>query len=115
MVTPTNGLLRLKGISGKEYSYNIYISDVANAPVTFSTVGQAVAGGQNFIITPEPCEIKDIAVTTGPTVIFNLVPYVNDVSSGQIMSLANVINTLQTRSFPAVKINGGRKLTILQA
>jgi len=115
MVTATNGLLTLRGISGKDYSYNIYISDVAAAPVTFSTVGAAAAGSQNFIITPEPCVISDISVTTGPTVIFNLVPYVNDVSSGQIIALANVINTIQNRSFPQVKINGGRKLTILQA
>jgi len=115
MVTPTNGVLTFRGVSGKDYSYNIYISDVAAAAVTFSTIGQAVAGSQNFIITPENGVIKDISVTTGPTVIFNLVPYVNDVSSGQIISLANVINTIQSRSFPMIKIAGGRKLTILQA
>jgi hypothetical protein len=115
MVTTTNGLLRLRGISGKDYSYNIFVSDVAGGALTFSTIGQAVAGSSNFIITPEPCMIADLSVTTGPTVIFNLVPYVNDVSSGQIIALANVINTLQNRSFPTVKISGGRKLTILQA
>lgn len=115
MVTTTNGVLRLTGVSGKDYSYNIFISDVVGAALTFSTVGAAVAGSQNFIITPEPVILDDISVTTGPTVIFNLVPYVNDVSSGQIIALANVINTLQNRSFPNVKISGGRKLTILQA
>jgi len=116
MVTPTNGTISFMGLqTGRPYTYNIYISDVAAAKVTWSTTGQAVAGDDNFILVPENMVITDIAITTGPTVIFNLVPYVNDTPIGQIIKLGSVIDTVQTRSFPRLGFTGGRKLTFKQA
>lgn len=111
---PKNGLLILQGRSGREYSYNIYASDVANAPVTFSTIGAAGTGSSNFIIVPEDCMIKDMSITTGLTDTANMVPYVNDVPSGVVIADANIVNTIQTRSFPKIGFQGGRKLQIIQ-
>jgi hypothetical protein len=115
MVTATNGTLTLRGASGREYSLSIYISDVVGAFVTFSTTGLAVAGSSNFYVIPENCTIKDISVTTGPTVMFVMRPQVNDVDVGAVISLANCINTLAYRAVPNISIAAGRKFTLVQA
>jgi len=122
MVTATNGLLVLEGINpqtgqpnGNEYALNIYISDVLAAPVTFNLNGPAVAGSPTFYITPELCRFKDVSITTGPTVMTNLVPQSNDVNSGSVFPIANCLTTITTRSFPRLRYNAGRKLTLLQA
>jgi hypothetical protein len=116
MVTATNGILRFRGQSGQEYVYNAYISDVVAATVKFSTSAAASATvGDGFIITPEPVELIDVAIVTGPTVIFNFLPYVNDILQPSMINLAAVINTLQTRSFTHLKLMGGRKFALIQA
>lgn len=115
MVTPTNGLITLRGLkTGNYYTYNVYISDVAAAKVTWSTQGQAGTGDDNFIIAPEDVALHDIAITTGPTVIFNLQPLVNDTPIGQLIKLSTVIDTVQTRSFPKLGFTGGRKVALVQ-
>jgi hypothetical protein len=115
MVTATNGILRFRGVSGQEYVYNVYISDVVAATCKFSTTGAAVTGSDGFFISPEPMELVDVAIVTGPTVIFNLLPYVNDILQPSMINLAAVINTLQTRSFTHLKVMGGRKVSLVQA
>lgn len=115
MVTPTNGTITLQGKSGRNYSYSIYLSDVAGAACTFSTAGLAVAGSQTFLIAPEDCILKDMSITAGPTVIFTMIPYINDVSAGQVISLANTVNTLAFRAVPNIGFAAGRKITIVQA
>lgn len=111
---PKNGLIILQGRSGKQYSYNFYASDVANAPITWSTIGAAGTGSSNFIIVPEDCMIADMSVATGLTDTANLVPYVNDVPAGVVVADANIVNTIQTRAFPRIGFQGGRKLQFVQ-
>lgn len=115
MVTPENGTLVLKGTSGREYAINLYSSDVLAANVTMSLTGLAGAGSQTFYIIPEDCVVKDISVHTGQTVATVWVPYVNDVPVGAVIPFAAILDTLAYRSFPQLKISGGRKFTIQQA
>ena len=114
MVTAGNGTLRLKGASGREYSYSFYSSDVIGAFCTFNTSAIAVAGSQTFFITPENCRLIDVSFTSTNTVATAWQPQINDTPAGSVVSIANCLNTLQNRSFPMLTISGGRKFTLLQ-
>ncbi len=115
MVTPELGTVIFVGKSGRQYSLSIYASDVVGAACTINTVGIAVSGGQSFYITPEDVVIKDVSITTGMTVATALIPYVNDVPAGAMLSVANCINTLTNRAIPNIGIGAGKKFTLIQA
>lgn len=115
MVTPENGAITLTGRSGKAYTINFYVSDVIGASCTFNTVGVAVAGSTTFYLVPEDVIVSDISIATGNTVATNLVPYVNDVPIGSAVPIANIINTLNNRSFANFGIKSGKKFTLIQA
>lgn len=115
MVTPTTTVVTLKGVSGREYSFSGYISDVVGGAVLIDLNKTATsATPSNFYITPERCYLKDISTITGPTVATALVVQVNDVNVG-VIALANTINTLPNRSIPTLAFEGGRKFAIVQA
>jgi hypothetical protein len=115
MVTPENGTLLLKGVSGKVYSISTYVSDVLAAPATFNLNGIAVAGSITFYIAPENCVIQDFSIATGNTVATALVVQANDVNTGSIISLANSVNTLSNRPPVGVGFAKGSKITLVQA
>jgi len=115
MVTPTTGTLTLQGKSGKNYSYSVYIADAVGTNIKFSSAGIATAASQSFLIAPEDCIIKDLSVTTGPTVITTILPFINDVSAGAVIALANAINTLAFRAIPNIGFAAGRKITLVEA
>lgn len=114
MVTATTGTMILQGVSGREYSYSIYISDVVGAFATFSTSGPAGTASSNFIITPENCVLKDISTLLAPTVAVTVQLYVNDMPTGVLIQDANTLFSNTTRSIPHAKIGGGRKLQFVQ-
>ena len=115
MVTPENGTISLRGVSGKTYNINFYSSDVIGAAVTYNLNGLAAATSQNFYIIPENCVITDIAVTTGQTVTTNWVLQLNDQNIGVVIAVANQVNTLATRATPNVPLPANRKFTMIQA
>jgi len=63
--TPQYGALTFVGASGKTYSVDIYISDVANALVTFDGGAGAGASSPDFWTPPEDVVLKDYAQVTG--------------------------------------------------
>jgi len=108
---PKNGVMTFKGRSGKFYSYNFYNSDVANAFVTFSTVGAATSSSTNFIIAPEDMMLVDASVVTGLTDTTNILLWLNDAPvPNTVIANANIVNTIQARAFPPVAISAGRKV-----
>jgi hypothetical protein len=115
MVTPTTGVVTFIGkATGKVYSYSIYLSDSVIF-ATWATTALAVTGGVNFITAVEDMTLVDISCTTGPTVIFGLVPWVDDGPvPGRFNSLANVINTVQNRRTAPITIASGHKFQIMQ-
>jgi len=116
MVTPELGSLTFVGSTGKYYSLSLYSSDVVGAAVTFSTYGTAAAGGQAFWNVPaEGVTLVDISIATGQTVTTAYSLNVNDVPTGNVVQLINVINTLAFRAFPKISIKGGSKFTMIQA
>ena len=115
MVTPENGTITLRGKSGRSYTLSIYSSDVVGAFVTMSTFGTAGTGSTNFWVTPEDVVLEDVSITTGQTVTTGWTVNVNDVPTGNIISVANSINTLANRTKPLIGIRAGRKFTMVQA
>jgi hypothetical protein len=114
MVTPENGVIILKGKSGRFYNLNLYSSDVLGAAVTLNFNGLAGTNSTTFFNTPEDCVIVDVSVATGQTVATNWVVQVNDQNVG-VISIANQINTLATRGAPNIFLQGNKKLTLIQA
>jgi len=115
MVTAGNGVISLRGASGKSYNINFYSSDVIGAFVTFNLNGLAVAGSQNFYIIPENCILEDISFTSSNTVSTAWVVQINDSNTGNVVSIANQLNTLANRQKPLIPVPAGKKFALLQA
>jgi hypothetical protein len=115
MVTAGNGTITFLGDNGKYYSYNFYSSDVLAAYCTFSTVGAAGTGSQTFFNAPANITLVDISFASTNTVSTQFVPQVNDIPVGNIIAIANVLNTLAYRAFPKIGVSKGSKFTLVQA
>ncbi len=63
--TPQNGTMTFVGQSGRIYSINFYLSDVAAAAVRFSQTTKAGASSDTSVRLPENAVLRDIAVVTG--------------------------------------------------
>lgn len=113
--TPKTGIVEFTGRSGKKYIYSIYNSDVASSFVTWSRMGTAGTGSPNFVTVPEDMRLTDISVVTGIADTTSLLLFKDDgAEAGVLISWANVLNSLQTRSFPSFGIKAGRKLQLQQ-
>jgi hypothetical protein len=94
---------------------SFYSSDVVAAALTFNLNGIAVAGSQSFYILPEDCIMEDVSFTSSNTVSVAWVVQINDANTGNVISIANQLNTLAARQKPMIPLPGGRKLTLVQA
>lgn len=109
--TPKTGQISFTGKSGRQYNYNIYDSDVANAFITFATAGAAGTGSVTFITAPEDMVLTDVSVVTGIIDTTSLVLWLDDSPVGTALLLwANCVNTAPFRAFPRVGISKGRKV-----
>jgi hypothetical protein len=63
--TPKNALFTFKGMSGKTYSVDAYVSDVANAMVTFDGGAGSGATSPDHYKLPENAVLIDFAMVTG--------------------------------------------------
>lgn len=113
---PQRGLITFRGQSGKLYTYAVYISDVAAAFVTWATTGTAGTGSTTFIIAPENMQLVDYSIVTGLTDTTIQILWLNDAPvPNTVIFDANIVNTLQSRSFPPFKVAQGRKVQLAQA
>lgn len=112
---PKNATILFRGKSGQQYSYSIYLSDVANAFVTWATTTTAGSGSVNFITAPEDMALVDITIASAPTDTTSLILWLDD---GPVRNTfiqdANVVASVQTRIFPKVGISQGRKVQLVQ-
>lgn len=109
--TPKTATLEFTGKSGAKYVYSIYNSDVAAAFVTWNRMGTAGTGSVNFITAPEDMQLTDFSSVTGIVDTTAVLLFLDDGAvPGKLVSWANVVNTLQNRSFPNIGIRAGRKV-----
>jgi len=105
-VTPTYGTATFVGAqSGKTYSKDLYISDVAAALVTWDGGQGASATSPTDWIPPEPVVLTDLSIVTGPTVIFKLQLIRNSIPTGDILRLVPHLTTNSMR--PPLRIGFG--------
>lgn len=109
--TPKTGNLTFTGKSGKQYSYNIYNSDVSAAFITWATTTAAGSSSVTFITAPEDMVLTDVSVVTGIVDTTSLCLWLDDgpVPNGIIL-WANCVNSNPFRAFPRVGIRQGRKV-----
>lgn len=109
--TPKTGVIEFKGKSGQRYVYTIYNPDVAADFLNWDRMKTAGTGSVDFITAPEDMVITDISVVTGIVDTTALLLFLDDGAiAGKLVSWANVVNTLQARSFPNIGVKAGRKV-----
>jgi hypothetical protein len=101
--------------SGNGFSLNYYVSDVIGGFVTFNLNGTAGSGSQGFINMPATMYLVDAPISTGLAVSTVGVVQMNDQNTGSSINWASMVNTIASRPNPAILIQKGVKLTILQA
>jgi hypothetical protein len=104
MVTPTYATFVFNGKkTGKNYHIQGYIADVANTPTKFDSGSGASATSLPFWRVPEPCELIDLSIVTGPTVTTSLIPTVNGAQvSGIRWTYTMFLSTLAFRPRPSL-------------
>ncbi|GAI06733.1 unnamed protein product [marine sediment metagenome] len=114
MVTPIHATFTFRGMTGKTYTKDAYISDVANALVNFDSGIGASATSDTFFIAPEPCHLVDVSIITGPTVIGRLQVIRNSVPTGDILDLTTHVSTIAQRPRLMIGFNKGSKVAAIQ-
>lgn len=107
-----NASMIFQGASGRRYSIDVFIPDTASTLVNFSQAGAAGTGTPNFWLAPESVVLIDLAgpmATLATTVALSA--FADDTPMGQILRLAQYVNTLATRPNPGVGWQKGRKIS----
>ena len=97
VAAPQNAVGVFKGTSGKTYSIDMYLSDVANATVNFDGGGGSAAGSPAFWIPPERVILVDFAIHAGMTDTTKARVTVNGRPTASILRYAIHLDTLATR------------------
>lgn len=112
---PKNATLTFRGASGKPYVYNVYASDVNGQFLKWSTVKSAASTDTDFISAPENMQLYDASIPTGMTDTTSATLWIADGPvPNALITWASIVNTLQSRVVPPVKISAGRKVQFLQ-
>lgn len=115
MVTAGNGTALFLDSKNQSHTYSFYSSDVVGAPVTWSASGTAGTGSQQFLIFPADMTLVDIQFHTSNTVTTAFTILKDNVPTGNLISIAAILDTLQKRTFPIFSWQRGRQLTLVQA
>jgi hypothetical protein len=112
--TPKYGIFRFKGVSGKTYSIEVYVSDVANALITFDGGAGAGSSSPTFWIAPENCVLEDYSQVTGTADTEKLRLVVNGKPLNQILRYDVHVSTNSDRPKLAIGITKGAQLSAFQ-
>lgn len=98
-VTPTYGTFSFTGRqSGRIYNVDAYLADVADSLVHFDGGGGASATSPTSFTAPEDLLLFDVALKTGPTVIFKLQVLRGNQPTGDFLRLTAHLDTSPARS-----------------
>lgn len=94
MVAAQVGTGTFTGRSGRQYTLEVYLSDVAAAAATFNPNGAAVAGSLPYWRCPEDVVLRDFSIITGLTATVGLV-FLRDGATvpASTIRIANHLNT----------------------
>lgn len=111
---PQSGTLFARGLTGNNYSVDIYISDVAGAPVRFDGGAGAGASSPDFYSFPEPVIVTDVSVVTGLTDTTKVRITANGAPTPSILRYALHLTTIATRPALSIKLRAGTRLGAIQ-
>jgi hypothetical protein len=113
MVTPTYGTMTFTG-GGGNIMVDLYVADVANAPVHFDSGNGASATSETFWVAPCAGHITDLSFKTGPTVIFAFGILAGGARTRSTPRLANHLNTLPFRPQLNIPVSAGEQIAMVE-
>lgn len=114
MVTPTYGTMTYRCAGGSNITVDLYVADVANAPVHFDSGNGASATSETFWLAPAGGAIVDLSFKTGPTVIFKFGILASGARTRSTPRLANHLNTLAFRPQLNIPIGAGEQVAMVE-
>lgn len=112
--TPQSGTLFAVGLTGNNYSIDIYVSDVAGAPLRFDGGAGAGANSPDFYSFPEPVIVTDISLVTGLVDTSRIRITANGAPTPSIIRYALHLTTIATRPALSIKLRAGTRLGAIQ-
>lgn len=96
--TPQYGTFSFQGLaSGKTYTKDAYVSDVANARINLDDGAGASSTSENYWRVPEPVVLRDFSIVTGTADTTKLQMTRNGVPTGDILRYSIHLTTLAFR------------------
>lgn len=115
VATPQYASLFFKGLStGKTYSIDAYVSDVAGAKVTFDEGAGAGAGTADFITFTENVTLTDFSIVTGTADTEKIRLVSGGSPTRHILRYALHLNTLATRPALTISFAAGTRISAFQ-
>ncbi len=109
----TEGTAVFTGRSGRTYVKDLYLDDVAGAPVNFDSGAGAAAASAESTQLPEQCVLSDVAIVTGAAQT-KLQVTRNGISTGDMLRQTLHLNTLAFRPVLRIPFNPGDVIALLQ-
>lgn len=112
---PQNATLFARGRSGKIYTVDVYLSDVANAQGNMNPSGAAGTGSLQYWRPEEDIKITDFSIVTGMTDTKGVnITYNGAIGTGRLLRYANQLNTLATRGSLNLFVPAGTLIGMIQ-
>jgi hypothetical protein len=112
---PQSGTLFAQGLTGNNYSVDLYVSDVAGAPVKFDGGAGAGAASPDFYSFPEPVIVTDLSIVTGLTDTTKIRVTANGAPTPNVLRYALHLTTIASRPRLSLKLRAGTRLGAIQA
>lgn len=115
MATPQYGSMTFVGQSGRTYTKDVYLSDVAGALVRFDSggAGAGAATPDNWRC-PEPCTLMDFAIVTGTADTTKIQIIRDSIPTGSILRYVPHLTTNALRPGLRVPFGAGQVVTAIQ-
>lgn len=107
------GAVLLRGVSGRTYYKDIYLSDTANAFITFDSGSGASATSDNKTVPQENVFIEDVVVVTG-TAKTKIQIVVNGAPTGDILRQTVHLSSVTFRPRLAIPVSKGAQLQMIE-
>lgn len=95
---PQYGIFKFLGLSGRTYSVDVYLSDVANALVNFDAGRGASATSPTYYRPQEGVILTDFAIVTGMTDTTKIQLFQGNQPTGDFLRYVMHLDTLAARS-----------------
>lgn len=114
VAAPQYATMLFRGMSGRTYAKDVYLSDTNNALANFDAGAGASATSATDITFPEPVVLEDYSQVTGMTDTTKVQLVRDNVPTGDMLRYAIHLTTLANRPKLRIGIKQGTRLTMIQ-